>query len=255
MTFNILSRLSIALAAFLFTYIANLLFSDMSLQAANDYLSNPLHWIVFTFYLIGVSFLIDWIFRKINETSTWSYVSAYTLAGIVIWAVLFITVLFDSFSWYFFVVIYSSIYTVLGFIVFYLFLKVFRMNVKKILMIGIPSLIAILFIVFTNPAIKSGFSSTYEANTYYAEFDNFNGEEPVWIPVEEGQEYEITIDWKLKNSAQHGLRVSPEVHEMGELTIEEDESISYEAAETGELLFFFHGINIEGEIMFTWEEI
>lgn len=125
MIFKILSRLSIALAAFLFTYIANLLFSDMSLQAANDYVSNPLHWMIFTFYLIGISFLIDWIFKKINETSTWSYVSAYTLAGIIIWAVLFVTVLFDSFSWYFFVVIYSSIYTVLGFIVFYLFLKVF----------------------------------------------------------------------------------------------------------------------------------
>lgn len=67
MIFKILSRLSIALAAFLFTYIANLLFSDMSLQAANDYVSNPLHWMIFTFYLIGISFLIDWIFKKINE--------------------------------------------------------------------------------------------------------------------------------------------------------------------------------------------
>lgn len=66
MIFKILSRLSIALAAFLFTYIANLLFSDMSLQAANDYVSNPLHWMIFTFYLIGISFLIDWIFKKIN---------------------------------------------------------------------------------------------------------------------------------------------------------------------------------------------
>lgn len=56
MIFKILSRLSIALAAFLFTYIANLLFSDMSLQAANDYVSNPLHWMIFTFYLIGISF-------------------------------------------------------------------------------------------------------------------------------------------------------------------------------------------------------
>lgn len=255
MGFNIMSRLSMALAALLFTYIAQLLFNGMDLRLANDYLVNPLIWLIFTVYLVSVSYLIEWIFKKINETSTWSYVSAYTVAGILIWAILFFPLVFDSASWYFFVIIFSSIYTVLGFVIFYIFKLVFRMNWRKVMMIGIPSLIALVFIVLTNPSIKSGFTSEYGDQNYQAEFENFNGEEPVWIPVEEGKEYEIEIDWDLVGDDTGGISISPEVHEMGELTVEEEEPLHFEASESGDLLFFYHGVNIEGSISFTWEEL
>lgn len=256
---TILKRLLGKYAAAFFSLLILMIFyffiSDMSVSDTYDLIASPRTWAIFLLYLVGASFLIDRILLKSQSKKKWAYVYAYTIAGSILWFIDFLPIAFESIIYYFYFVLYGSIFTVFPFIIYYGVEQFIKTSWKKIAFFGIIPLFILLSIIIINPAIKKGFISEYGANYYTAEFENFNGQEHIEIDVEAGAVYLIEFDWMLTNENRHGMRISRNVHELGELKEVGDYAYQYHVNQDGKIVLTYIGDNIKGGIRISWEKI
>ncbi|MGM8216053.1 hypothetical protein ACLIA0_10815 [Bacillaceae bacterium W0354] len=251
---QISSKYAAAFFAMFTLMIGYFFISGMSVSDTYDMISSPIAWAVFGIYLIVASLVIDRLIKRFQDNK-WYYVSAYTLAGSFFWFIVFFPILFESLIGYFYFVLYGSIFTVFPFIIFFGVDRVIRQSWKRIGIIGLTSLIVLLFVLIVNPSIKKGFESEYGDDNYVAQFENFNGQETIEIPVEAGSIYIIDIDWKIKNDASYGMRISRNVHELGEFREVEGWTYQYHAEADGIIELTYHGNNIKGKIEVSWDEV
>ncbi|WP_027964850.1 hypothetical protein [Halalkalibacillus halophilus] len=252
-------RVACAFASFLIAYLVYLVYTGFHLSDAYDLLANPVIWGVFIVYLVLASFVVEWAAIKLEDESKKMYVSLYMTAGFLVWVFGYLNVAFDSFFWYIYLVLFSSIFSVVAFIIFY-FLTMYAQKTRmRPFIVGFPAILIVLTILIWNPAVKLAFESDYQNESYTASFDLFNGEEIVQIPVEEGQSYEILVNWEIgEEENPYGLKVHPTSNNLGtvEYIGENDEwHYLFESEHDGELRLIYHGKNISGTMNMQWEEV
>ncbi|GEL78620.1 hypothetical protein [Tenuibacillus multivorans] len=257
MTFTqkIMSKYAASFAAFFGLVLVYFLLSNMHIPDTYNLVISPLNWTIYGVYLIIASYIIDRILHKFNTSRKWSYINAYILAGVFIWVVLFIPVLMNSFSGYIYVVLYGSMFTVFPFIGYYLIENAIRQSWGRIIIVGFPALIILVSFLIINPTIKSGFTSDYSDQTYTAEFEQLNGTEEINIPVEEGKTYDIDIMWSIPSESGYGMRVNPNLEELGDMKQKSDWIYQFEAKANGTLDLIYYGHNIEGSLTVEWTEL
>ncbi|WP_188207845.1 hypothetical protein [Alkalibacillus aidingensis] len=252
------SRIASAFITFLLSYIVYLVYTGFHLSEAYNLFSNPLIWGIFVFYLVISSYIVEWVAVKLEDESKRMFVSLYMLAGMIVWFVTYIPVLADSIMWYIYMVLYSSIFTVVAFIIFYPIERFTRKTRKRPFYMGFPAILILSIILIWNPSIKQGFADEYEDNRYTAKFERFNGEELVDIPVEADHNYEIVVDWDISDGGPYGLKMHPDSSGLGTMDFIGDEDewrYQFEAEKSGDLPIIFHGKDIEGSVEFTWTNV
>ncbi|GEN46100.1 YfhO family protein [Alkalibacillus haloalkaliphilus] len=253
------SRIGTAFVTLLIAYVIYLLYSGFHLAEAYELLSNPLIWAIFILYLMISSYVNEWLAKKLEDDSKRMYVSLYMVSGMLIWFLAYSPFIFSSFLMYIYLVLYSSIFTVVAFILFYFIERYARQSRKRPFIVGFPAIVVLLVILIANPSITEGLTIEQSDREYYASFDRINGEEVVEIPVEAGHHYELRVDWDLEDDAlPHGLKIHPSATDLGSIEyIGDGDEWLYELdiAQDGELPIIFHGKNIEGSISFTWNEL
>ncbi|WP_411954671.1 hypothetical protein ACKXGF_02135 [Alkalibacillus sp. S2W] len=257
---NISSRMATAFLTMALTYIAYLLYSGFRLSEAYDLVSNPFVWLIFIVYLVICSYVNEWAVRKLDDDSKRTFVSLYMLSAMFIWVLVYIPLAMSSMAAYLYMIFYSSLFTVFAFLLFYFIERIVRRSKRRPFGVGVPAIIILIIIMIWNPAIKSGFSETYDEGQYEVTFDQFNGEETVHIPVESGQNYEVRVEWDLVDDSgnNYGLKRHSATSNYGNLDyIGEDEDWLYqfESSESGDLPIKYHGHNISGSIVITWKNV
>ncbi|GAA0452193.1 hypothetical protein [Alkalibacillus silvisoli] len=253
------SRIGTAFMTLLIAYVVYLFYTGFHLTEAFDLLSNPIIWAVFILYLVLSSYVNEWIARKLEDESRRMFVSLYMISGMFVWFVFYIPVLFSSFFVYIYLTLYSSIFTVIAFILFYFIESFTRKSRRRPFFVGFPAIIILMIILIVNPSITEGFEAEYRDGEYVATFEKLNGEEVVDIPVEEGHHYEVSVNWELDDDTlPYGLKIHPSASNLGNIEhIGEDEEWLYqvEAHRTDDLQIIYHGKDIGGTITFTWREL
>ncbi|MET3683889.1 signal transduction histidine kinase [Alkalibacillus flavidus] len=254
---HISSRIATAFLTMLLTAIAYLAFTEFNLPEVYNLLSNPYVWLIFIIYLVICSYINEWLAKKLNDSSRRMFVSLYMMSAMVIWFIVYIPLVSASFAAYLYIVLYSSLFTVMAFLLFYFIEQFVRRSKQRPAWIGIPAIAILVIALIWNPTIKSGYSVASNSEQLDVHFDQLNGLETIHIPVEADEQYEIRVKWDLMHDRPHGLERHPGTSDYGDLSYVGDDDWLYEfnATASGDVPFTFYGHNIEGTITFTWKNV